>query len=219
MSKDTAFKQEAPLYRPEIYAGVDEHRKSFYEKLAKNLPPDFLAYYVGSGNDPIPLRYLGKKVIYSSLNDADYFKSETFKGTQLDTTYAKATQAPFPENTFDAIIMNDSLIQATKDLGDEFKRLLKPDGIIILENTTPERLEKYASLLKLLGFVPDANLDMHGGKTHVKYYTFRPGQPNNKSLKMSHDEYITSDPRFARESTFQIRVFKKTDKVMIEIGE
>lgn len=219
MSKDTSRKQEAPLFRPEIYSGVDEHRKSFYEKLAKILSPDFLAYYVGSGNDPIPLRYLGKQVIYSSLNDAEYFKSTTFEGSQLDAIYAKASQAPFAKNTFNAIIMNDSLIESTLSLGEDFKRLLKPGGIIILENNTPERLEKYASHLKILGFMPDTELDMLGGKTHIKYYTFRPGQPNNKSLKMSHDEYLSSDQRLARESTFQIRVFKKTDKVMIEIGE
>lgn len=179
------------LPNPDGYKGnaetqVRKKRDKFYKKLAI-LFPDGKVYYPGSGSDPIPFKWFGKKVIYGSLMESNYFsmlkdkrtpKPSAYKAAilqtknikQIDGVYADIKKSPFPEKSFKIIILNSIPVEFNQQLAEELKRILDDDGIIVVEeNGNIEVLNQQIESLKTRGFSLQ-QIDGAGVITNVMYF-------------------------------------------------
>lgn len=113
---------------------VDQKRYAFLHWVKKTIDPQKI-YYPGSGWDKIPKIVFGKnKIFHLSLEEnkdvGGYFprlgNSIKIQGNFLES--------PFRDETFDLIIIHNSPYEVTVQGLSEFYRVLKTDGLLVLDN-------------------------------------------------------------------------------------
>jgi demethylmenaquinone methyltransferase/2-methoxy-6-polyprenyl-1,4-benzoquinol methylase len=124
-------------------------------KLA-NLPANGLLLDVGGGTGRVSeaLEKCASKVIVTDLSFEMLIRARVNKG--LLAVCAQAEKMPFPDDSFDRIIMVDALhhVYSQKNSASELWRLIKPNGRIIIEEPNIEKLSvKIVALLEKLAFM------------------------------------------------------------------
>ncbi len=171
-----------------------QKRKTFYQTLAKEIPRG-LVYYPASGSDPIPFQVFGERVIYSSLDDGNYFKmlkdpsiskpplyEDEIRATsnldRLRAIYADIQKTPLSNAVCKAIIMCSTPPNLlTVDIFKELVRILESGGLLVFETESDLKKQKrdIDTLMSTGYFIPHHNLDRFGGLTEVSYF----GYPDN----------------------------------------
>lgn len=100
---------------------------------SKKFSPENKILDIGCGDKP-----------YEKYFSCEYTGLDPFPGTKADVR-APAWDIPFPENTFDGVILNQSLEHITKTEKTvlEIKRVLKPGGLCIV--TVPHTMRNHST--------------------------------------------------------------------------
>lgn len=117
---------------------LEEYKKNRKDFLVwiKNAYSPQRVYYPGSGNDKIPKEIFGEdKVIHLSLGPKNrgargYF-THLGSGHKIEGDFLKS---PFKDKSFDAVFIHDTPCSVTIQGLEEFYRVLKNEGILILDN-------------------------------------------------------------------------------------
>lgn len=134
------YNQEQPpfeLHCPSLeeldgYQGKCERDRLRFLEFVREVYNPGKIFYPGPGSDSIVERVFGKeRVSYLSLeeHDTDYL---SFLGAS-DKVRGDFRRCPFANGVFDAIFIHASPAQATTEALDEFRRVLKSNGILLLE--------------------------------------------------------------------------------------
>ena len=120
------------------------------------LPTNGFLLDVGGGTGRVSgaLEKYASKVIVTDLSFKMLLRARVNKG--LIAVCAKAEKMPFPDHSFDRIIMVDALhhVYSQKNSAFELWRLIKPNGRIIIEEPNIEKLSvKIVALLEKLAFM------------------------------------------------------------------
>lgn len=155
---DDLFQEESPekitltsIWHEQIKK-YEQNRRDFLDWVKNTFSPE-KTYYPGSGTDNIPKEVLGEdSVVHLSLEEnkevGGYF-SRLGPGQKVEGNFL---QSPFKDRAFDAVFIHDTPYEITIQSLDEFYRVLKDEGILLLDNGgwNQKKMEEFFSAAQKL---------------------------------------------------------------------
>ncbi|MDA2922769.1 class I SAM-dependent methyltransferase [Patescibacteria group bacterium AH-259-L07] len=112
----------------------EQNRRDFLDWVKNTYSPEKI-YYPGSGTDKIPKEVLGEdSVVHLSLEEnkeIGFYFPRLGPGQKVEGNFLKS---PFKDGAFDAVFIHDTPYQVTIRGLSEFYRVLKVEGILLLDN-------------------------------------------------------------------------------------
>ena len=131
---------------------IDRRLKKLLRYLAKHYPIQRL-YYPGSGAHAIPLEALGEdKVFHVSLEENRQFVPGGYfeRLNARNMIVADFRKSPFRDNFFDATLLWGTPPESTIEAIDEFIRVTKLEGLLIVEGSDFNIHRRFGRVRKIL---------------------------------------------------------------------